>query len=158
MAPYRDPKVKVLAEDLDGATRSIAVQLLEPERLSPPLAPASLPIGQEAEEKSIELRRLLDRVEDVCTFATQDMRADPLQPGSVLGLRPWWTQDVLDLVADRTKRWREATFDDDVFSDFCPLSWDGFEDGDPVWSDGSRCICRSCHAKFIVADHLGIRG
>jgi hypothetical protein len=156
VAEYQAARVEILADDQDGPTRRVVVRLLEPERLHPPLAPASLVV--EGEGSSIELHRLLDATEGVCNFATRDTRDLPAGRGSVVGLQPWWTLDVLDLVADTSRRWRAATFDDDLFSDFCPLSWDGFNDGDRIWTDGSRCICPSCHSKFIVGDYLGIRG
>lgn len=110
MAQYQAARVEILADDQDGPTRSVVVRLLEPERLDPPLAPASL--IAEGPGSSFELHRLLDTTEGVCTFATRDTRDLPAGRGSVVGLQPWWTLDVLDLVAATTRRWRAATFDD----------------------------------------------
>src|SRR6266508_6789683 len=74
----------------DGSgMNSVTLRLLEPERVTPPLAPASLVPLTGDWTVILELHRIIDGSGDAWTFATSDQRTPMPEPGSELGLQQW---------------------------------------------------------------------
>lgn len=118
MSEYRPPAVEILAiEQVGKGVNRLTLRLLEPELVAPPLAPASLVPLTGDWRVILELHRIMDGSDDTWTFATSDQRTPP-EPGSELGLQQWWIPDAFEIVADTSRRWTEAMFDDTA-PDFC---------------------------------------
>jgi hypothetical protein len=153
---YEAPAVEIVSDGRSGDNRLIRLRLLQPERVTPPIAPASL-VRSDPWESVLELHKLLNLTGQIATFATTDTRELPTTVEVMLRLQSWWTADAFELVVATNRSWRKGAFNDSTMPDYCPLCYRGLEEPEPVWIDDGGPICPECHSKYIVDDYLGVR-
>jgi hypothetical protein len=156
MGQYRAPAVQIVSDEKSDDHRLIRLRLLEPDRVTPPIAPASL-VRSDPWESVLELHKLLNLRGQIATFTTSDGRELPTTVEPRLHLQSWWTSEVFELVVDTNRDWRRTSFNDSNMHDYCPLCYRGLEEPEPVWIDDGEPICPECHSKYIVDDYLGVR-
>jgi hypothetical protein len=98
--------------------------------------------------------------EGVTVFRTEEP-AGHLAPGDVVGLQQWWAPWAYDAVVDIDRSWAHRPPPAPGHHEHCLLDWatiqatDGASGG---WESRGEWICEACYERYLIDDHLGLRG
>ena len=148
--------VEVVTSDLQDDVLTTAVRVIEGRLPGAPLAPAGL--YQDAPWREVlRLHRVVHASPDEVTFETFD--ATDSGPSGRYILQSWWSPDELELVTNMSAKWIAASYEEvSGCPDFCLLTWQNFNAGDEVFTDGrGSCISAEAFHRYIERDELRLR-
>ncbi len=94
------------------------------------------------------------------TFRTEEVPGRELV-GATFGLQQWWTPEAFDAVVDTDRQWERVEAPPPEVHEHCILDWTTIEIGGDAefgWRSLDDWICDECYRRYILEDHLGIRG
>jgi hypothetical protein len=156
-----NPVVELVGSEVESDVRTTVVRMLSDPR-GEPSAPASL-ISLTSGLPVLDLHRLIGANGPEITFETYGLSDSP--PPALYVLQSWWLPDAHAIVADTSRVWVEAPYPGDSAGpfpdngpDFCFLTYNAFEPGEPAYTDGRGAwVSRAGYEKYIEGDLLRLR-